>query len=346
MNNEGYIKVFRAELEDVFFSAEGVNRWQAWLYLRGEAAYKPRTFMIRGNKVELRPGDVAISQKRLAVRWEWGNKKVARFLKELEADGKIKITNTAAINIISICNWEKYTTDNTTNNTTDNTTYKKVKESKEEYKPTNVDMLSAEADNPRPGNIGQIDYNAIVELWHTKCPMLPRVKKMTDSRRRKIKTRWGELGDNPMQQLGQIFDKISSSNFCTGDNQRGWKATFDWVFENGDNWVKVIEGRYDNQPSTQTDRTAAPTTDTNGRPQRPSDRHEWSDRLNEWILPYQRIWQDDGRVFYENTKHITIEICGHSFDEIPYPDNFCCDWNEEQTAWVDPTTGQIFSKIG
>jgi hypothetical protein len=40
---------------------------------------------------------------------------------------------------------------------------------------------------------------------------------------------------------------MQESKFLRGDNKRGWKASFDWIFENQKNWVKIIEGTYDNK---------------------------------------------------------------------------------------------------
>ena len=40
---------------------------------------------------------------------------------------------------------------------------------------------------------------------------------------------------------------MEASSFLKGNNNRKWKATFDWVFENSNNWVKVYEGQYDDR---------------------------------------------------------------------------------------------------
>jgi hypothetical protein len=40
------------------------------------------------------------------------------------------------------------------------------------------------------------------------------------------------------------MDKISKIPFCMGQNDRGWKASFDW-FLTPDAVVKIIEGKYD-----------------------------------------------------------------------------------------------------
>ena len=52
--------------------------------------------------------------------------------------------------------------------------------------------------------------------------------------------------ENAIPILREILVKIQESNFLKGDNKLGWRASFDWLFENGKNWVKVYEGNYRN----------------------------------------------------------------------------------------------------
>ena len=47
------------------------------------------------------------------------------------------------------------------------------------------------------------------------------------------------------EQLDEVFRKAQESSFCTGLNDRHWKADFDWLL-NESNLVKVLEGKYDN----------------------------------------------------------------------------------------------------
>lgn len=79
-------------------------------------------------------------------------------------------------------------------------------------------------------------YNAI-------CTDLPRVVRLTDKRRRAVRLIYGK-GYTP-EQLDEVFRKAQSSSFCTGENDRHWKADFDWLL-NESNLVKVLEGKYDN----------------------------------------------------------------------------------------------------
>lgn len=99
-------------------------------------------------------------------------------------------------------------------------------------------------DTPQPEESG-IDFDLIVAKFNSICTSLPKVQKLTPGRKNKVKSRIKEMkGD--MQQLELVFQKMEASDFCKGINSNGWKATFDWVFDNDKNWVKVTEGNYDN----------------------------------------------------------------------------------------------------
>lgn len=91
----------------------------------------------------------------------------------------------------------------------------------------------------------KIDFSAVIDLFHRCCPGFPKVTKLTESRKGKIRVRLGEMGG--MELAEAVFRKMAASKFLNGDNDRGWKATFDWVMENDKNWVKVSEGQYDDR---------------------------------------------------------------------------------------------------
>ena len=79
-------------------------------------------------------------------------------------------------------------------------------------------------------------YNAI-------CTSLPKVVRLTDKRRRSVRL-IHDKGYTP-EQLDEAFRRAQASSFCTGQNDRHWKADFDWLL-NESNLVKVLEGKYDN----------------------------------------------------------------------------------------------------
>ena len=156
-----------------------------------------------------------------------------------------------------------------------------------------------------------IPYDKIVELWNRVCVSFPKVVKLTDGRRNKMKVRLAEFSPKPEEYLSvceALFHRVQASSFLCGDNHNHWQATFDWLFENGSNWVKVLEGNYDNKGTYRTpvgtgqgndvtlgigeyiDPTGRRTYGTGAAtipataPARPSERHYWNNSTQQWTL--------------------------------------------------------------
>jgi hypothetical protein len=83
----------------------------------------------------------------------------------------------------------------------------------------------------------------LADLWNTRTQLpIPRCRELTDRRKRHCASR---LKERPMEQWAEVVDRIQASAFCHGNNDRGWKATFDWMIESSETAVKVLEGKYD-----------------------------------------------------------------------------------------------------
>lgn len=147
----------------------------------------------------------------------------------------------------------------------------------------------------------------IVKLWNEVCVSLPKVLRLSEARRDKVKARlreWG--GDNPEEMIAkarEFFNRIEASDFLTGRSGK-WKASFDWLFDSRNNWIKVAEGNYDNKRgggsrlSGSIRMGVGERIDENGNrtygsgrviipqdaPPRPSERHSWNASNNQWIL--------------------------------------------------------------
>lgn len=89
-------------------------------------------------------------------------------------------------------------------------------------------------------------YDDIKSLYNSICKSLPKIAKLSDSRKEKIRLRWKEMEQN-IGTVQTVFEKAENSNFCKGENDRGWTASFDWIFENDKNWLKIYEGKYANK---------------------------------------------------------------------------------------------------
>ena len=84
-------------------------------------------------------------------------------------------------------------------------------------------------------------------MWNEGRGKLPKVATLTEDRKRKAKARIAEFGKTQEEQRARILDimeHIRQSEFL----QVTWgKCNFDWLIANGGNWVKVVEGNYDNK---------------------------------------------------------------------------------------------------
>ena len=98
----------------------------------------------------------------------------------------------------------------------------------------------------RKDSKGSISCGEFMTFWNDHGN-LPKIITFTPHRKKALATRSKEpdFADN----WKQMIDKISQSAFCTGHNDRGWKADVEWLLGNSTNYIKVLEGKYDNSPS-------------------------------------------------------------------------------------------------
>lgn len=92
-------------------------------------------------------------------------------------------------------------------------------------------------------------YQAIVELYHQCLPTLPKVYKLTDSRRRQIKALWAdELED--LDSWRHYFKHITRSDFLMGRTKgrdgSPFQASFDFIIHPA-KFIKIAEEQYHDQ---------------------------------------------------------------------------------------------------
>lgn len=81
----------------------------------------------------------------------------------------------------------------------------------------------------------------VVNEFNRVCKKLPKVKKISTQRKQKVKARLKVYSE---EEIYKSFAKAAESRFLSGSS--GWKASFDWFFDNDNNIQKVLEGNYDN----------------------------------------------------------------------------------------------------
>ena len=81
----------------------------------------------------------------------------------------------------------------------------------------------------------------IVDLYNDICRSFPQVRVLTDGRRKAISARIRAQGADAIRE---VFAKAEASAFLKGANDRGWRASFDWIIQKK-NFIKILEGNYD-----------------------------------------------------------------------------------------------------
>ena len=94
-----------------------------------------------------------------------------------------------------------------------------------------------------PPKTARTDYQAVLDAFHESCPSLPKVLKLSDSRKKAIKARLNDFG---LEEIKRAFTLTEQSDFLKGNNATGWQAGFDWLMKPA-NLTKVLEGNYENK---------------------------------------------------------------------------------------------------
>ena len=108
-----------------------------------------------------------------------------------------------------------------------------------------VEVNEAEQPQPPEKVTTFIDYQKIVDIYHAKCPSLPKIKALTSDRKQRLKEL---LSNYSMEQLEEAFDKAQASATLRGEcNGKGYErfiAGLDWIIDEK-HFAKILEGKYD-----------------------------------------------------------------------------------------------------
>jgi hypothetical protein len=113
----GWISIHRKITENPIWLSEQFTRAQAWIDLLIIANHKDGFIMVRGNKLDVKRGQVGWSLQKLANRWRWSIGKANRFINELQIEGQIDIQKNRVSTVITIVNYEQYQNNGTQNGT-------------------------------------------------------------------------------------------------------------------------------------------------------------------------------------------------------------------------------------
>ena len=132
-------------------------------------------------------------------------------------------------------------------NATEEERRKKNKKEEEDIR-NKIEDNDITSEDKSSDTITKKQINVFVNLYNDSTKRLPKVKMISKQRESHIKARLKNL---ELSEWEKVFKKMEESDFCCGVNNRGWTASFDWIISNDNNYVKVLEGRYDNNSKNQ-----------------------------------------------------------------------------------------------
>lgn len=104
-----WIKINRGITDDMQgYFGEKFNRPMCWIDLILLAEVKPKEITIRGIKVVVERGQIAISTRDLGYRWSLSVPTVLKRLKGFVSEGLISVSSSNVLNLITILNYERY----------------------------------------------------------------------------------------------------------------------------------------------------------------------------------------------------------------------------------------------
>ena len=225
--NNGWIKLHRKIFDNPMYFSEPFTRMQAWIDLLLLANHSGQYFYIRGNRIDVKRGEVAHSMESLAQRWKWSRGKVLRYISQLENSQMIVQQKNHVITKLSITNYNTYQSDGTTDSTTDGQqtvqqtdTNKNDKNDKNENKERETRTQQPKSTNP--------DYIKFNNWIQEKAPYCSNPRnfphQITEEEFIKLKKKYSG------QQIADIVEKI--------ENRKDLRKRYSNLYLTVNNWIK------------------------------------------------------------------------------------------------------------
>jgi len=251
----GYIKLFRAIEEWEWIDDHTMLFF--WVRILLMANWEDRNW--HGETIER--GSFVTTLSSLSKELGLSVKQVRTCLARLQKGKEITIEGTSVRTKVTICKYDYYqgceANEGQTNGTPEGK--RRANNNKEEYNTsdTNVSSYSIQEDKKEKkeedtavsSKKDSVDFDSVLSVWNSFATRsVPKIRSLSPARKEKVKLRVKEMGgwEKAKDILAECFKKISESDFCNGATGR-WAASFDWFFENEKNWLKVLEGNYDNR---------------------------------------------------------------------------------------------------
>lgn len=92
----------------------------------------------------------------------------------------------------------------------------------------------------KENKIKENKINNIKNIYNMYCVKLPQIQKLTEKRKKAIDKFLKEFTEEQFEEICKI---ANTSEFLIGENDRGWKADFDFIIRT-DKALNILEGKY------------------------------------------------------------------------------------------------------
>lgn len=242
---DGWVKLYRKMLDNPVICKDG-DYLSVWVYLLLNATHKEVPAIFKGEKIILHPGQLITGRKSISEKLSISESKVTRIINLFKIEHQIEQLTSNQNRLITILNWYEYQESEQQNEQPVNN------ERTTSEQPVNTNKNDKNVKNDK-NNI----YSQITDFYNSICVSYPRLKSLSDSRKKAINAR---LKTYTIEDVKRLFEMAEDSKFLKGGNDRSWSATFDWLIKDS-NMAKVLDGNYKNK-GVQNARTGKPTTGT------------------------------------------------------------------------------------
>lgn len=241
MFENGYIKLHRSIVNWGWWSCP--NTAHLFVHCLLKANFEDKIWQ----GIEIKRGSFVTSLEILSKETGLTVQEVRTALKHLISTNEITNKSTSKNRIITVVKYNEYQDNNNQSNKqvtneqqTDNkqiTTTKEYKEIKNIRNKEYIYNMSTGVDERMPFN-----YQSVVDLFNSICISLPKIQKLTESRKKQIKNADKQLNGD----FENFFKQIEQSDFLTGRSGSWTGCCFDWILK-PTNLIKIVEGNYNNR---------------------------------------------------------------------------------------------------
>ncbi len=233
-----------------------------WMRMLLKAAVNPVRVTVRGKPVDLRRGQLACSVVAEAEALGITRKRARYILGQFVADGMLISGHVEGhvYSVVTICNFDRYQAKSETQGPSLGPVKGQIgarlgptEQEEEEGKkkiltpPDGGDSPTPKPTGPRSGSPPGTQLRDAVSAWNDVCgDLLGKVAKLTPTRTGHLRKRMTDDFGGSLDSWRAYCQRIRGNPFLTGDNDRGWRADFDFAISQR-GCVRIHEGKYDGE---------------------------------------------------------------------------------------------------